>query len=87
MILDAQTRQFAPITFSIGSTFSDNILEGQEKFALRISQSNSFQVGQNGSVEIQIHDATGMWSLSKSLTCNWKSYPSSNVTFFCFLCM
>ena len=62
MILDAQTRQFAPITFSIGSTFFDNILEGQEKFALRISQSNSFQVGQNGSVEIQIHDATGMWT-------------------------
>ena len=61
MTLDAATRKFSSITFLVGPTFSDNILEGQEYFTLRISQSNSLQVGQTGSIIIYIGDATGTY--------------------------
>ena len=60
MMINETTERLTPISFLIGSTFHDNILEGQEKFGLRVLPSNSLQVGQNSFVTIHILDATGI---------------------------
>ncbi len=58
MRINATTNQLDPISFSIGRTFTDNILEGAETFNIRVGQSESLQVGDNPGVAITILDNT-----------------------------
>ncbi len=58
MEINETSNQLDPISFSIGSTFVDNLLEGAEQFSIRLSQSGILQVGDGSSVNVRILDNT-----------------------------
>lgn len=58
MTINEDTERLNPISFVIGSTFVDDILEGLHKFSVRVTQFMVLQVGDNPFVTVNIVDGT-----------------------------
>ena len=58
MTINNDTDQLNPISFSIGSTIVDDILEGAEDFKVRLSQTGILQIGDRSVVTVRILDKT-----------------------------
>ena len=58
MTINDTTDQLNPISFSIGSTIVDDILEGAEEFKVRLSQTGILQIGDRSVVTVRILDKT-----------------------------
>ena len=65
MEINRTTQQLEPVSFTIGSTFPDNVLEGEEDFSVRVSQTGILQVGENSIVNVRIRDATREFNVLK----------------------
>ena len=68
MEINSTTGVLNPITFTVGSTFVDDLLEGAESFFVRLGESDVLLVGDNPNVLVTIVDSTGMSADSKYCT-------------------
>lgn len=65
MKINETTGKLLPVSFYIGSTFVDNVFEGAERFAIRLSSTPTeiLQVGDDPNAYITIRDATCKYNI------------------------
>lgn len=58
MRINETSGKLLPVSFFVGSTFVDDILEGAEMFTIRLSPTGILQVGDDPNAFVTIRDAT-----------------------------